>query len=159
MKRERVRRALVPRGILLAVVTIVCLLLPTGNNFYTDAYWMNRLFPQGSPAILLVGPRVFLAEPLFWGVLLFFLLGCLDILLPAQTAKLRLPKPARWLLRAIALLLAAGLLYWLTGMALGVVLPPMPVGIGFWLTRHYPLFAILWCLDAVMWQFSLWNAA
>ena len=117
MKRERVRRALVPRGILLAVVTIVCLLLPTGNNFYTDAYWMNRLFPQGSPAILLVGPRVFLAEPLFWGVLLFFLLGCLDILLPAQTAKLRLPKPARWLLRAIALLLAAGLLYWLTGMA------------------------------------------
>ena len=162
MEQKPIRKRIVASGIVTALLGIGCLILPTGDNWYSSTLWINVLFPgvSGQTILVLLGIRIFLVETLFWGALALFVLGCFDGWLTGQGCRPQVGKTACRVLRVLAVVLAAALLYWSLGYTFTLgVLPPMPVRIGLWLMNNREVFDVLWCLDAVLWQFSLWKAA
>ena len=80
MEQKPIRKRIVASGIVTALLGIGCLILPTGDNWYSSTLWINVLFPGVSDQTILVllGIRIFLVETLFWGALALFVLGCFD---------------------------------------------------------------------------------
>lgn len=156
MGHEKAQTRALLRGIAPALVGAACLLMPTSKNYYSQRYWLNRLFPDANQLVLrLLSARIFWLEPLFWGALTFFALGCAEAWPGGKRAGPRLSRAGRIALGIAAAVLTAALLYWLGGMYRMVVLPPMPFETGYWLMNHRAVFGALWCLDAVLWHCSV----
>ena len=95
-------------------------------------------------------------------MLTLFALGCFDAWLTGQGRRPQTGRTAGRVLRVLAVVLAAVLLYWSLGFIVAFLrggLLPVPAGISMWLMNNRMAFGALWCLDAVLWQFSLWKAA
>lgn len=146
------------RGVILIVMVVACLLLPTSKNYEDRYYWVNYLFP-GVNTIFLMAIRVFLLEAQCWGMLAFFLLGCVDTGAPALVDKLRLPKRVCLVLRILAVALTVALAYLSFSFFMLRVLPPIPVHLGFFLMNNREWMGVLFCLDALLWQWSMWKRA
>ena len=164
MEQKKIRKRIVVSGIVTALLGIGCLILPTGDDWYSGTSYINALFPGVSDQTILVlfYIRLFLLETLFWGVLTLFALGCFDAWLTGQGRRPQTGRTAGRVLRVLAVVLAAVLLYWSLGFIVAFLrggLLPVPAGISMWLMNNRMAFGALWCLDAVLWQFSLWKDA
>ena len=144
------------RAIVLAVMVVVCLLLPTSDNYYDHYYWVNLLFPEAN-TIFLLTIRVFLLEAQCWGMLVFFLLGCVDTWMPSLVDKLRQPRRVCLVLRVLAVAFSVVLAYLTFSLFMLRVLPPIPVHLGLFLMNNREWMGVLFCLDALLWQLSMWK--
>lgn len=146
------------RTIVLVVMVVACLLLPSSKNYASHYYWVNLLFPEVN-TIVLLSIRVFLLEAQCWGMLAFVLLGCVDTWMPGLVDKLRQPKRVCLVLRILAVVLLVVLAYLTFSFYMLRVLPPIPTHLGFFLMNNREWMGVLFCLDAVLWQFSMWRKA
>lgn len=156
MKKEKKKNTHPIRAIVLAVMVGVCLLLPTSDNYYSHYYWVNLLFPEVN-TIFLLTIRVFLLEAQCWGMLAFFLLGCVDTWMPGLVDKLRLPKRVCLVLRILAVVFSVMLAYLTFSLFMLRVLPPIPFRLGIFLMNKREWMGVLFCLDALLWQLSMWK--
>ena len=156
-------RCIWPRALALALVTTVCLLLPSGEEWYSVKFWFNRI-PGVEPIYWAIG-RQHIVVPFFFGLLVFFLLGCADIWLIQRGVRPQLDKKLRMTLRAAAMLLATTEAYWLLHFFLGAQfswLPslPLPFSVSLYIIHHpSPVLGSAWCICAVLWQLSLLKKA
>lgn len=105
-------KRLLPEMICLITVSILCLLLPNQNN-YLNGSWITHI--TGISSTILLSIKIFLMEPLFWGILCFFLLRCEGIWLMHHEIQPQIGGKLCIVMRIAAIVLTTVLLYWTWG--------------------------------------------
>lgn len=145
MKKKKNR--LLPEIIILVIVSICCLLLPNQHNYLSDG-WITDI--TGISSTILLTVKIFLMEPLFWGILCFFLLRCENIRLIHHEIPPQTGKKLCIIMRVVAIVLAIVLLYWTWGFIWLTVFPPMPFRLGYYIMNHRIILGISWCVVAII---------
>lgn len=150
---KKIRTGGVFRIVIFAVIALACLLFPTPEN-YMSSYWMNRFFER-PPVVIFVSIRRFVLEPLFWGMFVFVLTGCLDKWLIKHGLIVQWSKKRCRILLVIVAVLILPLAYWTYGFMYMAVLPPMPFEIGYYVMNHRSILSVCWVVVAILLQLSL----
>lgn len=145
-------KRLLPEMICLITVSILCLLLPNQNN-YLNGSWITHI--TGISSTILLSIKIFLMEPLFWGILCFFLLRCEGIWLMHHEIQPQIGGKLCIVMRIAAIVLTTVLLYWTWGVVMLIVLPPMPLRLGYYIMNHRIVLCISWCVFAITGYLSL----
>ena len=149
---EKIKNKLLPEIIILIIVSICCLLLPNQNNYLADG-WIANITGTNSSILLTI--KLFLMEPLFWGVLCFFLLRCKNMRLIPHEIQPQITKKLYIIMRAVAIVLTIVLLYYTWGFIWLTVLPPMPFRLGYYIMNHRIILGISWCVISIIGYLSL----
>lgn len=138
--------------ICLITVSILCLLLPNQNN-YLDGSWITHI--TGISSTILLSIKIFLMKPLFWGILCFFLLRYEDVRFLHYEIQPQIDGKLCIVMRIVTIVLTAVLLYWTWGFVRFIVLPPMPLRLGYYIMNHRIVLCISWCVVAITGYLSL----
>jgi len=150
---KKIRTGVVFRIVIFAVIVLAYLLFPNRDDFVDSSYWMIKVF--GHTPFMLLSIRLFLLGPLFWGMLVFVLTGCLDKWLIKHGLIVQWSKKRCRILLVIAAVLILPLAYWTYGFMYMAVLPPMPFEIGYYVMNHRSILSVCWVTVAILLQLSL----